>query len=267
MDKKKTNRLTASQANLSSEKMLTILEFLSYQNKPVRLQDISKQLSFPPSTTLRFMEMLKHHKYVAQEADTSRYFLTFKIFELANNLRINQEIDIVAKPFLQRIAYAFNEVCWLAMEYGMMMMYMEKAFPPNKPDPHLRYIGNLAPMHCTAVGKLLLLNYDQQRLDFFIEKRGLPRYTEYTITTPEELKAELELIRSRDYAIDNQECELGVRCVAAPVRNYTGNVLAAISISGSAEYMTDAHITANLPTLLKEAQLLSQQLGWLAEQP
>jgi IclR family acetate operon transcriptional repressor len=122
------------------------------------------------------------------------------------------------------------------------------------------HIGALNPMHCTALGKAILAHYPPDRVEEIIAK-GLPRRTSHTLTTPERLRDELERVRIQGLATDDQENELGVRCTGAPIFDYTGKVIGAISVSGPAGRITKER-SIEMGPLVKEAALeISRRMG------
>jgi DNA-binding IclR family transcriptional regulator len=114
------------------------------------------------------------------------------------------------------------------------------------------------------VGKLLLLNYSNGELDALINEKGLPRFTKNTLSTREDLMAEIAVTRRRDYAVDDEECEMGARCIAVPLRDYTSRIVAAISVTGPT-FRMDSKLQENkLSTLMEAGALLSRRLGYNA---
>lgn len=251
-----------TRSNQSSEKMLTILERMSEQDEPIRLQDISRIVGMNESTALRYIATLQKSGYVVQDADTGRYALTYKICAVAANVSSRKSIRNICSPYLRSIAHIFSESANVAEEHNMMVVYIEAISGPRQLLMTTRRVGNVSPMHCTAVGKLLLLNYSQQHLQQYIATKGLPALTDHTIVEPARLFAELEKVRSQGYALDNEEYEAGARCVAAPVYDYTGNIIAGLSVSGPITRMTDEHIYEKLPFLLDAAQQVSLRMGY-----
>lgn len=258
--------LGPTQTNLSSEKLLSLMEVMSNLSEPARLQDLSKELCMNSSTVLRFLAALQRRGYVARDIDTGRYYLTFKLCGMAQSISSNMSIRNISLPFLRNVSRIFGESANLSIEYDMAVMYVEVVNGPSKTLVSMQRIGNIAPMHCTGVGKLLLQNYTTSQMEQIIAVKGLPQFTGATITTPQELMAAVEQARICGYAFDNEECEVGARCIAAPVRDYTGKVVAGISVSGPTSRMTDEHIFANLPYLLEAADELSYRLGWNKEE-
>ncbi|MDR1730490.1 MAG: IclR family transcriptional regulator [Synergistaceae bacterium] len=259
--------LAPTHINQSSDKLLNLLEIMTEQPEPLRLQDLARICGMNASTALRFLNALQRRKYVEQEASTGRYYLTFKLCALAQNVNSFFDIRSVARPFLRNVTQIFSESCNLAVESDMTVIYIEVEKGPNKMLMSTQRIGNVAPLYCTGVGKLFLTDYSPTALDRLIALKGLTKYTEYTITDPEELKAELERIKKTGYAFDNEECEEGARCIAAPVRDYTGRIKAAISVSGPVVRMTDKHIFSHLPMLLDAAEQISFRMGWKRTPP
>lgn len=254
-----------NRSNLSSAKLLALIELMSELEEPARLGELAQALEMSPSTVHRFLATLQQCDYVAQDQDDGRYFLTFKLCGIADNIHRSQTMVYVATPFLRQLAEVFGESANLCVESNLLVMY--NAVVPGKPQSlvSMHYIGHIAPMHCTAAGKLMLSGYNEKRLDRFLRLKGLPRLTPHTLTTKEALLAEVEQIRQQGYAYDNEECELGVRCVAAPVYDNQGRLAAGLSVSGPLVRMSDSHIQTHLPVLLEKAAQLSARLGQKAE--
>ncbi len=250
-----------TQSNQSAEKLLILIEAMSVLDEPVRLQDLAKKVSMNASTVLRFLAPLQKHGYVYQEPEGSRYHLTFKLCGIADNIGRRMDIRNVARPFLRSVAQIFNESANLSIESDMSVMYLEVANSPHKTVMAMQRIGHVAPLHCTGVGKVLMLDYSQQKIDQMIALKGLTRFTENTITNRADLLHAIEETRERGYAFDNEECEIGARCVAAPIRNYTGKVIAGISVSGPTSRMTDTFIYSNIHYLLDAAEQISHRLN------
>ncbi|MDR1439047.1 MAG: IclR family transcriptional regulator [Clostridiales bacterium] len=251
-----------SAKNQSAEKALLVIEYLaSGDNEPKRLQDIAAGLSMSNSTVFRFLQSLSQSGYVGQEPESSRYFLTTKICSVAYRVSSNLHVYDIAEPIMKRLADEFGESVCLAVEQDMAVVYVGVIKGPSQMLRATQYIGNRAPMHCTGVGKLLLLNYSEQEIDRLIEQKGLPSLTPNTLTTKQALMAELGAARARGYAFDNEECEIGARCVAVPARDYTGKVAAAISVTGPIFRMSDSRIKSGLAALAESGRLLSAALG------
>ena len=251
-----------SKTNQSVEKAFSIIELLSKNKDPMRIQDISRELNINASTLVRFLTTLMKCGYVAQDQMTSRYFLTYKVCSIAYRVSSQPRLPETTHPFLKRLSESCNESVCLAVEQDMLAVYIDVVEGSDQMLRTTQRIGNVAPMHCTGVGKVLLMGYDEERLDRLIEERGLQHFTPNTLTSKESLMRELEEIRRRGYAYDNEECEIGSRCIAAPVRDYTGNIIAALSITGPIFRMGDEVLSQMLPVLLGMAKTLSEKFGY-----
>ncbi|MDR1519305.1 MAG: IclR family transcriptional regulator [Planctomycetota bacterium] len=249
-------------SNQSAEKLLLIVETMSALDGSIRLQDLAERLGMNVSTVLRFLAPLRRRGYVEQDPETSRYFMTFKLCGLANNISSRLDLRGVARPFMRHVAAVFEESANLSVESDMSVMYIETVNGSSKAIMAMQRIGHVAPLHCTGVGKIFLLEYTLRKIDQYIAVKGLTRFTEHTITSRGRLMLELDEIRRRGYSFDNEECEEGARCVAAPIRDYTGRIVACVSVSGPASRMTDEHIQANLPSLIEAAGQISLRLDW-----
>lgn len=259
---KKEAPLSGNTANLSAEKLLTILEFMARQEEPVRLIDISSSLGFNQSTALRFIHTLMRTGYVDRDPDTGRYEMTFKICSLARYQMGKLTDWSNVRPHLVEISKLFGETCCLAEERNRHVVYVEVVESPDSMIRSMQRIGNVAPMHCTGNGKLFLTNYSIQEIDRLIDEVGLPGFTQYTITTRDGLLQELDKVRREGRAYDNEECEIGARCVAFPVLNAQNKVVAGISVTGPAQRMQDDMINGKLGAMRAIVQKVSENLGY-----
>jgi DNA-binding IclR family transcriptional regulator len=249
------------QLNHSTNKVLSILEYLCNAGEPVRLQTLAVDLGINTSTASRFLMSLEKNGYIQQEKETRRYMLTMKICSLSYKLLSNNIMVVYAKPFLKRLSALFMEVTCLSIEQDMSVVYVATHDGPDNMLKSFNFIGKRAPMHCTGSGKLLLSNYSDEQLIEYLRAKGHIKPTENTINTYRELKKELKQIREQNYAIDNEECEIGMRCVAIPVRTYTGEIVAGLSVTGPSARMPFKKIEENLPQLFLISKQLSILLG------
>jgi DNA-binding IclR family transcriptional regulator len=243
--------------NLSTIKVLNLIELLADANKPMRLMDIAKGLSANPSTTLRFLSALVESGYAAQDPETSRYYLTFKICSIANKISSNVNLRDIARPYLSKVSAQFGESTCLALESDMRVVYIDVIEGPDQMIKSMQRIGSIAPLHCTGIGKLFLLNYSDEKLDRYISQKGLTRFTENTMVSKEQLIDELVAVRRRGHAFDNEECEIGARCVAFPVYGRDGRIAAGVSVTGPAGRLTDEFVAENLHFLEEAANNIS----------
>lgn len=250
------------QSNQSVEKVLQIIETLAMNHGPMRLQDISEKLNIPGSTAMRFLKTLVQQNYVSQSPETLRYALTLKVCHIGDLAGAQFNIRDVARPALRELSARFGESSCLAIEENLSAVYLDVAEGADSILKVTQRIGKIAPLHCSGVGKSLLLSFSAENLDRLIAERGLPRLTDHTITTKEALLEELARIRQAGVSLDLEECELGASCIAAPIRDYTGRVAASISVTGPTSRMTREKMALIEPVLLEKAAQISAQLAY-----
>jgi len=247
-------------SNQSVGKALQIIEVLLESSSPMRLQEIAAAVEMPASTVLRMLSSLMLYNYVDQDIDSKKYFLTLKFAQIGAAVSSRIGLTTIARPILLDLSFRCGEAASIAIEDKMSMVYIDVADGPDGLLKVMQYIGKRSPMHCTGVGKCFLLNYTDAQIDEFIHITGLKRFTPYTLTSKAELLAELDMARVRDFAMDNQECELGARCVAAPIRDYSGKVVAAISVSGPVNRMTPEKVAKVASQVKDAAEQISKKL-------
>jgi len=252
-------------SNQSTEKALAIIEYLVSRSEPVRLNEISRDLSINASTTLRFLTTLQNCGYVFHDADTFQYSLSYKICRLANKFSVNMELRDITHPYLIQLTDIFQESACVSVEQNMEMVYVDVMSGPGKVLMGMQRVGNTSPMHSTGNGKLLLLNYTEEQIDQLIEKRGLPRFTNNTLTDKAALQRRLEEVRQKGYATDEEENEIGLRCVAYPIYDYTDKIIAGLSITGPSSRITEALMEERGHYLKKAAKDISRRLGYQIE--
>lgn len=252
----------ASSANQSSEKLLTLIEVLSQSDEPVRLSDLATLMDMNVSTVSRFLTTLQNRGYVAQNTDSGKYFLTYKICKLANNLTSRMDLNSICKPYLQKISKIFGCTTNLMVRYEYSVIYLEVVPGPQQILLPLQRIGKVAPLYCTGGGKLFLQEFSDAEFQDYASNITFERFTDHTIGSIGELKQAVEESAQKGYAIDNEECELGTRCLAVPVYNYTGRIQAAISINAPASKLTDTYILQNVNIIKNIALEVSKLIGY-----
>jgi len=251
-----------TKGNQSLIKALQIIEVLAEHKSPMRLLDISNAIKLSPSTVLRFLNTLKLKNYVGQDPATSCYYPTLKFLLLGNLVSSQLKIRDIVRPYLLDISNNCGESSTLAVLQNMEVIYIDYVEGPDLILRTLQRIGKIAPLHSTGVGKCLLLNFDENKIEQLIKEKGLISLTEKTITTKENLMKELETVRAQNYALDNEECEPHVKCIAAPIRDFTGNVAASISVSAPSGRLSDAKMDKILGLLQDASSRISSTMGF-----
>ncbi len=254
----------SAKANQSVEKTFQIIETMATDKHPMRLQDISLQTGMPASTVLRLINTLVIAGYINQSSETLKYSLSLKFLRIGNIASAQISIRDVVRPYLIELSKRCQEASCLAIEEhdSMEVVYIDVVEGPDNMLRTMQRIGKRAPMHSTGVGKNMLLNYSPENISRLILKKGLPALTPYTIVTQEALVAELDKVRVQGFAMDNEECEIGARCIAAPIRDYTGQVIASISISGPTSRMTVERVDVHKNVIIEIAKRISSELAF-----
>ncbi len=246
----------------SVERTLSILELLAEHPEGLGITELSRKMELAKSTAHRLLSTLVNRGYVEQKEENGDYRLGIQCLVIASSLLNNLDIRSVAKEALHTLARSSGEVVHLCMQDQYEVVYIDKV----ESEQTLRMysqIGRRAFMHCTGVGKALLSGISKEEVDKMIEEKGLPKFTENTITDKEALFKELKLIREIGYAVDEQEHEKGIRCIAAPVFDHNGKAVAAISIAGPAERVTEDRVKEELAKEIVDQSLaISKQLGF-----
>ncbi len=247
--------------NQSVEKVLQIIEVMANNKTPMRLLDIAEKLSLPASTVLRFLNTLLTFSYVIQDPETLKYRLSMKFCQIGNLVSSQFSIRDIARPFLLDLSEKCQESTCLAIEQDMMVVYIDVVDGPDSMVRTMQRIGKNAPLHSTGVGKLMLLDYDDKKLDRLVSEKGLDALTAHTITTKKALLSELSKIEVQGYAQDDEECEIGAKCIAAPIKDFTGKTVACISVSGPVSRMTSQKLDFIKVHIKNAAAEISRQLG------
>ncbi len=259
LDKKNTGTVQAI------ERSCIILDHLSKGKKSYSIQELSSELNLPKPTIHRILSTIRYFGFVAQDEASKEYRLGFRLVELGHIVLDQIDLRKVAEPFLTELANRVEETVHLVILDQGEIVYLDKV--ENASDPRsLRMVSRIGMRnyaHSCAVGKVLLALLPDSERDEIIAQKGLPRMTENTIVNLSKLNKHLADVRAQGYAVDDEENEEGIRCVAAPVRNDQGSVIAAISISGPTVRMTEKRIHNELKTrVMKTALEISKKLGY-----
>jgi IclR family KDG regulon transcriptional repressor len=244
------------------DRAFRILALLS-DGKPRLLQKLSGELGLSTSTTFRQLATLVYYRYVQRDEQTNQYTLGLTCLELARAYYEGNDLRRVAQPELARLRNETKETVHLAILDQMEIVYIEKLQGLHPIGLMGSRVGGRAPAYCTGVGKVLLAYEDSQIVKQYFVKRKLHRYTDNTITSLAALVSELASIRSQGYALDSGEHESQVYCVAAPIFDMKGDVIAGLSISGPVDRMESIEINQKMIEKAKQtANNISIKLGY-----
>jgi IclR family transcriptional regulator, KDG regulon repressor len=212
------------------ERAHALLEVLSHEQTGLGLTEIARRAGLGFSTCHRLLRTLAGLGYVVQDPETGHYLLGYKVLELATRVQSLHLLLVLARPIMVETMRASGETTNLAVRDGEHGRYVAQV--PSRASVRMFVeLGSPAPLHASAGGKVLLANAPESIFEAVVGE-GLPARTSRTLTAPESLRASLDEIRTNGFGFDNGEFEDGLMCVAAPVRNHTGSVVAALSVAG-----------------------------------
>lgn len=246
------------------DRALAVLGALSNDPRGANLAQLCAGLQLHKSTVHRLLMVLEGHRLVERSAESGRYRLGLRLFELGSRASSTLDLREHSRPHLSRVLSETQETVHFCILDEGEALYLEK-MEPQRSVRMASSVGRRAPVHCTAVGKAMLAVLPEPEVDLILRRHGMRVLTRNTLKDPAELKAQLKLIRSRGYAVDDEENEVGVRCVAAAVRDCLGRAVAAISVSGPSFRMTRANFPAVAKSVMGACRALSAQLGYRAE--
>jgi IclR family KDG regulon transcriptional repressor len=223
--------------------------------------EISERVELHRSTAHRLLAVLEKNRFVERDADNARYRLGWRLFELGMIAASRLDLYERAKPELLRLVEETGETAHVGvLRQGEVISLLNVEGKPSVRTPAT--VGRRTPMHCTSQGKAILAFSPPTQLDTLLSGYRFASCTPNTITDSSRLCTELARVRRRGYALDNEEFELGLRCIAAPVRDHTGEVIAAISIAGPAFRIGGQQIPNLSRTVMAAAARLSASLGY-----
>lgn len=244
---------------------MKVLDALLDARAPLSLEQICAHTGLPKSTAFRIIVNLLQGQYLVETEEG--YWLGLKMLRFG--ALVEEKLDLVqqARPFLIQLRDQVNETIHLAvLDDDLRVVYLEKLSTQQAVGLMMSQIGITAPMYCTALGKAMAAFRSEDEIRDWIRTHGLRPVTDATIIDEEAFLRELREIRSRGYAVDNGEFEVTVRCVAAPIRDRTGTVIAAVSISGPDTRMPVPLIGSSMAMqVVKTASHISQAIGYLDE--
>jgi DNA-binding IclR family transcriptional regulator len=251
---------TGAEGLKSLRKAIRVLECFSLQEPRLPLTDIARKVELPLSTTHRILTTLRAVGIVEQEGDRDFYRLGLKLLELGSMVLANMEVHREALPCIEELARETGETVHLGVFDGSQVVSIEKMDSPHGLASNVT-IGKGAPAYCTGVGKALLAFQPTEVVDRLCRAQ-LTAYTPQTVTDPVRLRKELAQVRAQGFAVDNMEHQADVRCVAAPIRNHSGRVVASLSVSGPATRIPKGRIPPLAARVREVAAKLSARLGY-----
>ena len=248
------------------ERMNAILELVGQKPLGISVSELSSVLGLPKGTVHRLLSSLAYFGYIRQDTHGKNYYLGLKLLDLGTLAASQIDLRRAADPLLRHLADQCRETVHLVIMDRDEVVYIEKVESPQDLGG-LRMtsrVGLRNPAHSCAVGKVLLAYFSETELAAFVSRKGLPQRTARTITDYSTLRESLRTVKAQGYAVDDEENEEGIRCLAAPVLDKTGRPVAAVSLSGPAFRVTKRKVQGILKkSILETAAKISQELGYL----
>jgi DNA-binding IclR family transcriptional regulator len=244
----------------SVDRTLNVLEKIINSENGITVTELSNSLDIHKSTVHRLLSTLAYRKYIKKDKN-NLYFPGIKLLEIGSQTLNKSDMRKEIKPYLEKLMKKTEETIHLGILDDNEVIYIDKVESPHTIRMYSS-IGKRAPVHCTGLGKVLIAFSSQEDIENFLETKKLKKYTENTITKPEEFKENLKKIKKRGYSIDNQEHEVNINCIASPIFDHKGNVLAAFSISGPSNRMTLETIQELKTMVLQYSKKISACFGY-----
>jgi DNA-binding IclR family transcriptional regulator len=235
----------------SVERTFAIMEALSQVPDGICLNDLSKAVGLNKSTVHRLLSSLISLGYASKIKDTGEYILTMKMFEVGSKVSDRFDILKIARPYLQELSKVVGEAVHLVIRDGNDVIYIFKEDSGNNSVCMSSRIGFRAPLYCTAVGKAIMSELPEEDVKHILETSSITQRTANTITSHSKMLEYLKVVKECGYAVDDEENEIGVRCVAACITSSSGKVLGAFSVSAPTGRMDNERLTHIADKVLK----------------
>src|ERR1700675_856122 len=243
------------------ERALAMLEAVAQESAGLSNAEISRKLKIPKSSASYILRTLETQSYLIRDEDSGKYRVGLKILSLSRGALGGSDVRGVALPIMRHLTHQTGLTCHLAVLDGPEAVYIEKV----EPEGFIRmdtWVGRRMRVHATSVGKAIVAHIPQEQLEQILHKSGMEKRTPKTITTLPRLLKELEKVRAQGYAVDDEENNLGARCVGAPVFNQKGAIEASVGLSGTINQVNAQTMPRILEALKDAARHVSMQLGY-----
>lgn len=251
---------TTPQLIQSVEKAIAVFEYICRSDAPQRIAEISRGLDMNKTTVFRILQTYKNLGYVEQERNTDRYSPTLKVAAFSNMVLNRVELRSIARDVLRDLSLEVQESIHLSMRERDEVVIIDKVEGPTAARISF-HIGRRSPMHVTGTGKIMLSDTPDEQIMEYIERTGLKPKTENSISSPEAFFAEIAWVRQHGFAFDRAENDPVVSCVAAPIRDYSGRVIAGMSIVGATSRISKIRDEL-APLIVKAAGIISARMGF-----
>ena len=245
----------------SIDRALDIVEALSVQPHGMLLKDLSAEVGLHVSTTHRLLAPLVSRGYVQKDIETGKYRLTVRLFEIGSRAISGMNLVSISRPYLEQLAAGTGETVHLVARNNDEVVYLYKEDRRESVIHMASFVGLRSPMYRTAVGKSILALLPEEEVRRIWDRSVIEPLTPNTIVRYDDLLENLAIVRQRGWAMDNEENELGVLCIAAPIKDFTNTPIGAISISAPAARMTFSTCERFALKVIASTNAISRALG------
>lgn len=255
----------SSGANQTGERLLRLIELMSGKAEPVHITEIADECGINVSTISRLMSTLQAAGYVSKDTNTNLYSLTYKICKLSDQVKKNMDIVRIVRPYLKKLANDVKHTVGLyaAVEENARCICRIDDYAAEPAGPAAE---ESVPMYCFAAGKLFLLSHTAEQLRKKYGEGSMTAYTRQTITSADELRRELLQAHVQGYSTDWNEYQENTADIAAPIRDYSNRIIAAICISSKSAGMSPEQIYSVVTPILNQAAVISELMGYNARE-
>ena len=244
----------------SVDRAISVLEILARRGE-AGVSEVAAEIDVHKSTAFRLLGALEDRGLVEQTSDRGKYRLGFALIPLAGAVSDRLDVTRQGRAVCERLAAELGETINLAVLQEHWAVNVDQARGPSTVATH-NWLGRLTPLHCTSSGKVLIAHLDPARRTALLAESGMEKLTPHTITTLDALEAELGKVRETGLAVAVEEYEIGLNAVAAPIHDRTGEVIAALSVSGPAYRLDPDHLDALATPVRAAASEVSRRMGW-----
>lgn len=238
-----------------------ILDCFGFDHQELSVSEIGAKTGLHRSTAHRILMALEYNDLIKQNPSTGKYHLGIKLFKLGHQAVSQLNLREICRPFLSRLMNDTKETIHLAVLDDDQVLYLDKVEGPHALRMPSR-VGRYIPTYCTSLGKAMLSCLDDQEVKSILRRQTLKPHTENTVKNINQLLADLGSVRKRGYAVDNEEIEIGLRCVGAPLRDYTGGMVGAISVAAPSARLSEKNTPVIGRMVIAIAAEISEQLGF-----
>jgi IclR family KDG regulon transcriptional repressor len=243
------------------DKAIRVVSFLAEHPEGVGVNALCRELDVQKPGLLRILNALTDAGWILKDPESLRYRIGYHLLTLGAQALFGPHFQEVAHQALRRLSADADETANLGVLDHFRVVFIDQMEASHSIRLQVR-VGSQAPSHCTGLGKVLLAHLDEKTLNHFLKGAPFESFTDRTRTTRAALAEELERVRTQGYAIDDEEHRVGIRCISAPIYNYSGDAVAALSISGPITRVSDETLPTLIAQVTERAAQVSELLGY-----